>query len=184
MCQGKQRDGKESPGIAVGRAEAQAFRTSGSYSALWWTHFGVWHIKPTLKDGQKENWSSSSGRGWDSCRAPVWTRPLLKGQADIMHVPFKRSNMQQVSLNKSAREVCYWVTFLSTLFMLTPVYYAAVGRTEVTPVYEGCWFNPGPPSLHVEVLEWPPEPHVCPPLDCYSIQPVAPSLKPGLFRRL
>lgn len=43
--------------------------------------------------------------------------------------------MQQESLNKSAREVCYWVTFLSTLlFMLTPVYYAAVVRTEVTPV--------------------------------------------------
>lgn len=160
MFQGKQQDVKEYPGIALDPTEAQAFRMGGSYSALWWTHFGVWHIKPKLKDGQNENWSSSSGRGWDSCRAPVWTRPLLKGQADIMHV--------QVSLNKSAREVCYWVTFLSTLlFMLTPVCYAAVGRTEVTPVVWRLLVQSwAPESTYRSVLERPPEPNVCPPLDC------------------
>lgn len=86
--------------------------------------------------------------------------------------------MQQVSLSKSEREVCYWVTFLSTLlFMLTPVYCAAVGRTEVTPVYEGYWFNPGPwsdPLNPTCVLR----------LIVTLNQLVAPSLKPGLFRRL
>lgn len=186
MFQGKQRDVKEYPGIAVDWTEAPAFRTGGSYSALWWTHFGLWHIKPKLKDGQNENWSSSSDRGWDSCRAPVWTRPLLKGQADIMHVYVKRSNMQQVSLNKSAVEVCYWVTFLSTLlFMLTPVYYAAVVHTEVTPmVWRLLVQSWAPKSTCRSVLERPLNPTWVLRLIVTLNQPVAPSVKPGQLRGL